>query len=219
MVTFDAQNDEQRSFVAGSFADSLSERRRIRKELKGLQREEEALQDAERRAGVESIRAARRADLAQIWQQRRALTSELAECEAAQTQRKKNAALEARRSKVIAAGEERRRKRRQQEQRTERKAAADMQRQLQDAQRRLAALEKQRDKLNKEAGGAQAAIASLQKLLDSEKVGDAIKEMNAMNKELEKQTKSKKTDEAPLKEQVEQCQKIMDAVVLYSNNL
>ena len=43
--------------------------------------------------------------------------------------------------------------------------------------------------------------------------------MNAMNKELEKQTKSKKTDEAPLKEQVEQCQKTMDAVVLYSNNL
>ena len=80
-------------------------------------------------------------------------------------------------------------------------------------------IQKRLDKLNKEAGGSQAAIARLQKLLDSEKVGDAIKEMNAMNKELEKQTKSKKTDEAPLKEQVEQCQKIMDAVVLYSNNL
>ena len=47
----------------------------------------------------------------------------------------------------------------------------------------------------------------------------SIKEMNAMNKELEKQTKSKKTDEAPLKKQVAECQKMMDAVVLYSNNL
>ena len=80
-------------------------------------------------------------------------------------------------------------------------------------------IQKRLDKLNKEAGGAQAAIASLQKLLDSEKVGDAIKEMNAMNKELEKQTKSKKTDEGPLKKQVEQCQKILDAVVVYQNNL
>ncbi len=80
-------------------------------------------------------------------------------------------------------------------------------------------IQKRLDKLNKEAGGAQAAIASLQKLLDSEKVGDAIKEMNAMSKELEKQTKSKKTDEAPLKKQVAECQKMMEAVVLYSNNL
>jgi len=80
-------------------------------------------------------------------------------------------------------------------------------------------IQKRIDVLAKEAGGAEAAIASLQKLLDGEKVGDAIKEMNAMNKELEKQTKSKKTDEGPLKKQVEQCQKILDAVVVYQNNL
>ena len=54
MVTFDAENDEQRSFVAGSFADSLSERRRIRKELK------KARQKAQREAKAAEAAAKQR---------------------------------------------------------------------------------------------------------------------------------------------------------------